>query len=280
MISLDELTVRIEKDDDFATMPHIAAKVMKMVEDPDVSVAELEKYISIDQVLTAEILKLANSPLYAPRMPITSLKHAINYLGLANIRSLTLMVAIRSLYSSAESKEVMAAFWKHSAASAVVSRNIVMGVGGVELNAEEMFTVGLLHDFGKVVLLKFYPDEYLKVVEEVKSGRRDFYSAEKELLGVHHAYVGALILSKWGFHVDVVNAVGSHHEEPDNPVSALMVLANVFCSTWDYSLVDPKYEVKFFDRALEILSIDEDKWREVTEGIKQQLEESSEILGV
>ena len=280
MISLEELAERIEKDDEFATIPNVAFKVMKMIEDPDVTAAALEKQISFDQVLTAEILKLANSPLYAPRTSITSLKHAISYLGFANIRSLVFMVAVRSLYSSGVSKEIMESLWKHAAASAIVARNIVMAMKDIGLNAEEMFTLGLLHDFGKVVLFKFYPEEYQKIVEQVKSGEKDFCTAEKELFGVSHENVGAIVLSRWGLPVDLVNAVAAHHKEPEDHMSALIALSNIFCATWDYSLVAPQHEIGFFKRALEILKVDEDKWGEVAESIKGQLEESSDILGL
>ncbi len=275
----DEIRERIEKDDEFATMPHIATKVMQMIEDPDVTAADLEKFISVDQVLTAEILKLANSPLYAPRTPIVSLKHAISYLGLANIRSLVLMVAIRSLYAKSPEKEIMASFWRHSAASAVVARNIVLAVRNVKLNAEEMFTMGLLHDFGKVVLFKFFPDKYLRVIEAVQKGAKSFHEAEKEVFGLTHADVGAMVLSNWGFPIDIVNAVGSHHKPPENEMVALLHLVNGFCSSWGYSMVDPAFELEGLQRALEVVKLDEDRWREITEEIKKQLEESSEILG-
>ncbi len=280
MISIEELRQRIEKDDEFATMPHIAAKVMKMVEDPDVTVSDLEKFISLDQVLTAEVLKLANSPLYAPRNPIVSLKHAISYLGMANIRSLALMVAVRSLYSSKRGQKIMTEFWRHSAASAVVARNIALAVKKAGLNAEEMFTLGLLHDFGKVVLFKFYPEEYTEVVEKVASGEADFFREEKRRLGITHVEVGAMVLSNWGFPIDVVNAVGTHHHEPQNEMGALLTLVNIFCATWGYSPVMPQFELEHFERALEILELDEDRWREVGEEVKKQIEESSEALGV
>ncbi|BAT71444.1 metal dependent phosphohydrolase [Thermosulfidibacter takaii ABI70S6] len=276
---MEELMQKIQESDEFSTMPHVASKVMSMVEDPEVTAADLEKFISVDQVLTAEILKLANSPLYAPRTPIVSLRHAISYLGMANIRSLALMVAIRSLYSSQKDKDVMAALWKHAAASAVVARNLALSLKNVKLNIEEMFTLGLLHDFGKVVLLKFYHDRYHPLVEKVKEGSTNFYSAEKKEFGISHAEVGAMVLSKWGLPIDIVNTVGKHHGEPENEMEALVCLANIFCSSWGYSMVSPEFEVQFFERALELLQIDENKWSKVTEEIRKQLEESSEILG-
>ncbi len=280
MVSIDELRAKIEKDDEFSTMPHIASKVVRMVEDPNVTASDLEKIISMDQVLTAEVLKLANSPLYAPRMPIVSLKHAISYLGMANIRSVALMVAVRSLYSSKQYGDIMANFWKHAAASAIVARNLVLAVKGINLNAEEMFTLGLLHDFGKVVLLKFYPKEYREIVARVSSGETDFYQEEKKVFGVTHAQVGALVLSNWGFPIDVVNAVGTHHDEPETEMNALLTLVNIFCSSWDYSFVSPEFELKFFERALDVLKIDEDAWRKEAESIRELLEKSSEVLGV
>ena len=277
---MEELLQKIKESDEFATMPHVASKVMSMVEDPDVTAAKLEKFISVDQVLTAEVLKLANSPLYAPRVPIVSLKHAISYLGLANIRSLVLMVAIRSLYGSQKEKEVMSLFWKHAAASAVVARSIALSVKEADLNAEEMFTLGLLHDFGKVVFLKFYPDRYMPLVKKVANGETDFCTVEKEEFGITHAEVGAMVLNQWGLPIDIVNAVGKHHRPPENGMEALICLTNVFCATWDYSMVDPQFEMKYLKMALDLLSIDEDKWREVTEEIKDKLKDSSELLGV
>ncbi len=281
MITLDEIRERVLKEEEFATMPHIAMKVMEMAEDPDVSASDLEKVISYDQVLAAEILKLANSPLYSPRQPIVSLKHAISYLGMAVIRSLTIMIALRSLYvSNKEKSHLWGDLWRHSAASAVVNRSIAMSLKKKILNAEEMFILGLLHDFGKVVLLKFYTEEYEKLVDRLVEESKGYYEVEKEILGVTHPEVGAMVLGLWGLPIEIVNAVGKHHEEPQDPMVACVCLSNIFCATWGYSVVNPMSELKYFSEALSLLELDENRWKEMNQEIQERLKECDIIVGV
>ena len=281
MITLDEIRDRVVREEEFATMPHIAMKVMEMAEDPDVSAGDLEKVIAYDQVLTAEILKLANSPLYSPRQPIVSLKHAISYLGMAIIRSLTIMIAIRSLYTTSKDKShLWSDLWKHSAASAVVGRSIAMSLKKKILNAEDMFILGLLHDFGKVVLLRFYPKEYEMLVEKLIEEGRSYYEVEKDLLGVTHPEVGAMVLGLWGLPIEIVNAVGKHHEKPEDPSIACICLSNIFCATWGYSVVDPLAELDNFADALRVLELDEDRWKEMNKEIQEKLKECDIFIGV
>jgi len=281
MVTLDEIREAVLKEEEFATMPHIAMKVMEMAEDPDVSASDLEKVISYDQVLAAEILKLANSPLYSPRQPIVSLKHAISYLGMAVIRSLTVMIALRSLYVSNKDKShLWSDLWRHSAASAVVNRSIAMALKKKILNAEEMFILGLLHDFGKVVLLKLYPDEYEKVVDRLIEESKSYYEVEKEVLGVTHAEVGAMVLGLWGLPLEIVNAVGKHHDRPEDAMVAAVRLSNIFCATWGYSVVNPISELEYFKEALNLLELDEDRWKEMGEEIHERLKECDVIVGV
>jgi len=281
MVTLDEIREVVLKEGEFATMPHIAMKVMEMAEDPDVSASDLEKVISYDQVLAAEILKLANSPLYSPRQPIVSLKHAISYLGMAVIRSLTIMIALRSLYvSNKEKSHLWSDLWRHSAASAVVSRFIAMSLKKKILNAEEMFLLGLLHDFGKVVLLRFYTGEYEKVVDKLVEESRSYFEVEKEILGVTHPEVGAMVLGLWGLPLEIVNAVGKHHHKPQEPMVACVCLANAFCATWGYSLVNPVSELEYFTEALNLLELDEARWKEMSQEIHEHLKECDVIVGV
>lgn len=254
MVTIDELRERLERDDSLSTFHPLAVKIIGMVEDPDVSIVELEKVIEKDPVIAAEIIRVANSPLYMPTEPIKSLRYAISYLGMAVVRSVVIMVVLRGIYKKSIDTEIARYLWKHSVMTAFFAREFTTTFLSARVNRESVFLTTLLHDIGKIVFVNYYPEKYKLVFEEVKRGN-SFINAEKDILGIDHCQVGAFLLARWLFPVDIVNAVGSHHEEPKDEFGAVILLSNLFFSNLDGSISAPTYYLPFLKKALEIVDI-------------------------
>ncbi len=126
-LTLNDLREFLRREGSIGTMPTLAMRVMQMVDDPGSSGKDLERVISLDPVIMGEILKLANSALYSPKFPITSLRHAISYLGLEVVKNLVMMISLKSMVLGEEDPEVegfLKQLWMHSAAAAIASRFI------------------------------------------------------------------------------------------------------------------------------------------------------------
>ncbi|HDM32619.1 MAG TPA: HDOD domain-containing protein, partial [Deltaproteobacteria bacterium] len=123
------------------TLPPVVKKLTKMVESPDVTARDLGKLISSDQVLSAKVLKLVNSPFYGFPGRISSISHAIILLGFNVIKGVVLSASVFDLM-----EQSMVGLWEHSLACAIVAGTISRGLDIPE--PEEVSTAALLHDIG------------------------------------------------------------------------------------------------------------------------------------
>lgn len=180
-------------------IPEVAAKIVRIAEDKlDISFKELENIIKVDPGMTAKILKVANSALYARQREIKSLQMAITLLGFKNIKSLVLLVSAAGLIPKHGQTAFYRQFWGHSIRTAFLARHMILRSQQKEM-AEEAFLGGLLHDIGQIAFLNADPDAYSKVVKEVKEQKGQLEDHEKRAFGVHHRDLGALVLQKWFF---------------------------------------------------------------------------------
>ncbi|OQX86235.1 MAG: hypothetical protein B6D63_00395 [Candidatus Latescibacteria bacterium 4484_7] len=198
---------------DLPPMPYVARKVMEIVGDSSASAQDLQEVISKDQGLTSQILKIANSALYARSRKIETLTDAIVMLGFNTIKSLSVMNATKNLYKFMNKGKVFGLkdklLWEHSVGAALTARAVAQKINSRFV--EQAFLGGLLHDIGKLVLLQKVPEIFDSVIEEVYNTGRHFSEVEMEKLGFTHAEVGAHLMGKWKFTGDFEEAVRNHH---------------------------------------------------------------------
>ena len=216
----------------FPSMPGAAVKLLALIDDPEISVARIEKILRQDAGLTANLLKLANSAYFGIPSKVGSVRQAVLLLGLKRL----IQMVIASCVSAIMDKPVPGydlapgELWRHSLAVTVAAEGLVK-----ELKvdaAEEIFTAALLHDVGKLVLGEFVADDFNKI-ENALSPEVAFETAEDMVLGTNHADIGARILNQWSLPPGIVNAVRWHHDPESADQSDLMLdivhVANVLC---------------------------------------------------
>jgi HD-like signal output (HDOD) protein len=195
---------------DLPVMPEVAVKVMNLTgEKLEISFKELEAIIKIDPGLTAKILKIANSALYARQREIKSLQMAITLLGFKNIKSLVLLITASNLFPRMRTSAFHKTYWKHSILSAFLSKSLAVRCGRSE-SAEEAFIAGLLHDIGQAGLFTASPAEYAQALEAEKLGALLLETIEEQMFGVTHRQIGGALLKKWNFPVLFVDVALEH----------------------------------------------------------------------
>jgi len=216
----------------FPSMPGAAVKLLALIDDPEISVARIEKILRQDAGLTANLLKLANSAYFGIPSKVGSVRQAVLLLGLKRL----IQMVIASCVSAIMDKPVPGydlppgELWRHSLAVSVAAEGLVKDLK-VDA-AEEIFTAALLHDVGKLVLGEFVADDFNKI-DNVLSPEVAFEKAEDIVLGTNHADIGARILNQWSLPPGIVNAVRWHHDPDSADHSDLMLdivhVANVLC---------------------------------------------------
>ena len=200
----------IEKLHDIPTLPMVANQVTNLINDPNSSSGDIASVLRKDQVLTAKVLKLINSPYYGIPGEVTDVQRALAFLGFNTIAQLVLSLSVFSLFprDNKDSFSVLA-FWRHALATAVVSEIVAKKVGYEK--PEECFTCGLLHDIGKLVLKQVAPDEFQKVVDHARAKSISYSSAEEELGLPGHGYLGENIAERWRLPLVIRMCIRYHH---------------------------------------------------------------------
>ncbi|MBS0159336.1 MAG: HDOD domain-containing protein [Nitrospira sp.] len=199
-----DLRRRIEQVGELPTLPHVVQKLASMIGRPNVSAEEIGILIEKDQVLSAKVLRLANSPFYGFPSRIASVAHAVVVLGLNVVKGLTLCATAFDMMRNAGMNEL----WRHSLGVAITSH--ILGTQAGMKNPEEAFVGGLLHDIGKVVLYVKWTD----VGQQITAARDTSHflmESEQALFDVTHADVGGWLATAWHLPASLREPILHHH---------------------------------------------------------------------
>jgi putative nucleotidyltransferase with HDIG domain len=202
---------KLDRIPNIPTLPAVALKVNRMLQDYDISIKNLSKAIEKDQAMVSKILRLVNSAFYGFRSRINTIPHTVTILGFNTVRNAVVSVSIIDAFSGKDSAKGfdITDFWKHSVAVAVTSRHL--GEKTRLFAPDECFVAGILHDMGKVVLAQFFKDLFGQVCVATREQGLSFYEAEKKLLPVNHAQIGGHLAKKWQLPASLFEAISYHH---------------------------------------------------------------------
>ncbi len=207
----------------------IALRILKMARHDDFDIKEMSRMIYQDQVLVAEILRAANSPFFGGLSTITTIKDAIVRLGVRQMADLVLMASERSKYTArdAKLKRLLVKLWQHSVACAIGSQWLARKLRYHEKD-NEAFIGGLLHDIGKLFLLRVIDT----MKEEGKASFEISLDLSQELIESFHPGHGYSLLKEWNLPEIYCNIARDHHTEDfdqDNITLVLVRLTNLAC---------------------------------------------------
>ena len=218
---------------DLPALPDVALRAMRLAENPEWSLHELDATIRRDQALAARFLRLANSAFFGARAKIGTLDRAINMVGITRVRSVLLAAALEGLHEGKRSNFKGKILWEHALAVGCISQHIAQAHR--RSDSEEAFMAGLLHDIGRPILDQMLGDQYAEVIALVKDGvAASLLSAEQRVFRFDHTDIGFVAVSGWGFPPAIAEAIRFHHDptmaEADRPLCATVSLANSMCA--------------------------------------------------
>ncbi|HMO18154.1 MAG TPA: HDOD domain-containing protein [Oligoflexia bacterium] len=193
---------------DLPPLPHVAAQALQLIEDPDTTAGKLTNLLGQDAALTARVLKIANSAMFSRQREISTINQAIMTIGFKTLKGIIVAATLRQLNRKFGPIEKM--IWENSTCTAVACR--ILGTHMKKSYVEEIFLFGLLHDLGKLVLMRQIPKEYEQIMEQAKKGEK-FHIAEQKSFGFAHPLIGALVAKKWNFSTDTCQAILHHHDD-------------------------------------------------------------------
>ncbi len=259
-LSATQLKREVDNLSNLPTLPGIVKFVAAMVEDESSNAQEIGQVIARDQVLSAKILRLVNSPFYGFPGRISSVPHAVVLLGFNVVKGLVLSAAVFDNLAT-ETKGL----WQHSLGTAVLSRRIARILNLPE--PDEILVAGLLHDLGKVILSFLTEEDYKKAVSVAHEKHVHIAEAETQVFGFDHTTVAQWVAEAWHLPERLSRAMTCHHApgnaQPNQQIAAVVHIADILARGLNYGQPGDPTMPSFDPATLDFLGLTMDHIRQV-----------------
>lgn len=199
----------------------VALKLQRMLSDYDFTVDEVTLVANEDQSLASQMLKMANSPMYMGRTKVATIKEAVIRLGAQQVINIAIAASQAAAHSSDNPalNSYMKELWLHSHAAALGARWLAhnCGMRGI---ADEIYLAALLHDVGKLYLLK-------AIERLVKAGVISSMFDDElimEIFEVMHVEQGYRLMQHWNFPAMYCDVIRDHHLESWDPINKMLAI--------------------------------------------------------
>lgn len=200
---------KIEQDKlSLPSMPEVAMRCLELVRNPNLRLRDLSNEVEKDPILTAYVLRVANSAALGGSGGAQALPQAITRLGAKQLKQIFITVSAKQLFQSRDNRITKAfkSIWRHSVATGVLSRDIAALMGGVD--ADMAYQAGLLHDIGKPIFAMMM----LEAEKQLASGRGINWINHEEWMGAVqgvHRPIAVRLSEKWSMHAEVQKAIAN-----------------------------------------------------------------------
>ncbi|MDH3636348.1 MAG: HDOD domain-containing protein [Gammaproteobacteria bacterium] len=208
-VTLEQL---IGQGQDLPSLPEIYLRVSEQLENESSTVQQIGDTVQNDPAITTRVLKMVNSAYYGMPNEVASVSQAVSLLGRERLKHILIGSVLRGVFSTQENPAFsMQVFWQHSIKTAIIARQLAIQLSAIK-EPESMFTAGLLHDIGKLLLINKVPHRMLAVEEYMIQKRVDVLTAELSQVGVTHTAVGEALMDHWGLPQLLIDCARNHHE--------------------------------------------------------------------
>ncbi|HPG41415.1 MAG TPA: HDOD domain-containing protein [bacterium] len=221
---------------DISTIKSVVTSIIRIINDPDSTVGDIEEIIQVDPPLTARVLKVANSAYYSPQNKISEIDQAVIWLGFNALKELVLSQKVCEIFKRNDVYDGYSRpmLWRHCFAVALMGKMIYRREYGER--GENAYVAGLLHDIGIIAIDQFLQQDFKRVIKLANDNSINLMQAENEVWGFTHQDVGLRITDNWGLPEEYVMAIGFHHKpdrvvEKFSKISCTLYVANYFCQS-------------------------------------------------
>jgi putative nucleotidyltransferase with HDIG domain len=258
------------------SLPQIYGQLTEALDNPRASTGQIADIISGDSGLAARLLRLVNSAFYCFPSKVESISHAVLLVGTEQIRDLALATSILRSFKGISADLVdMESFWLHSVATGVTAR--VLATHRREANSELFFVAGVLHDIGRLLMYKSFPDEAREALSRARHRAGPLLEMEREVFGFDHAAAGGVVLHAWGLPPSLTEMVRCHHTPADArryPVEAAVVhVADVIVTALELGNGGDEAVPRLSPTAWKCLALPESVLGVVAEQVERQVDD-------
>jgi putative nucleotidyltransferase with HDIG domain len=250
------------------TLPFIAHILHEMIEEPGILADDIAQFVSKDPALSANFLRLVNSPFYGFPGRIVSVRHALTLAGPNVVRAAASKISV-----CITQREPIVGLWEHSLGVALASR--LLAERFEVTGADEVMVAGLLHDIGKIALRTLFEEEADEVYRVAAERDVSALQAEREILDVDHAEIGLWMADRWNFPATLRDPIAYHHgpaRSEDRPVkTAIVHFADILVRSLDFGYPGDAPAVELQEDAWNILGLSVENLPEIVDEVDNEL---------
>ncbi len=281
---MTSLQILIKEIKNLKPIPAVVTSLLEIVDDPNASMKDITKIIQYDPAITADILRTANSAYFSLKHPAETIQEAAMMLGTDRLVDLVMLKISAQVTKGTQKGYDLheGALWKYSVSSALIAKQVA---GQLDLpNKNSIFTASLLKDIGKTVLDKFVQDAFEKIYNLVINENFSFMEAEKQIIGVNHAELGAMIAKMWKFSPRMVRIIRNHHLTSETMVRdkdiAVVYLSDCICMMMGMGVGADGLAYRFHQQAMDYIGISAEDTLKIIADFTCRMEEVEGLLKV
>ncbi|MDH5217111.1 MAG: HDOD domain-containing protein, partial [Gammaproteobacteria bacterium] len=225
----------VDKVKDLLPMPEVSLAITHRMADDDCSISDIAEILQMDPVLSAKLIRIANSPFYSYPGKVEDLNRAVMLVGMNGLRELVWACeSIQQFSRSGLAPQKLDQFWRHSLYTAMAAKTLAAKCK--HGFAERLFLTGLLHDIGILVMFSAIPTQMNWVWDVAVQQGRSLHVCERKELGLDHYEVGAEFLKLWQLPESIVNVIRRQNTDmvSDDQDAALINIANHIAYSADF----------------------------------------------
>jgi diguanylate cyclase (GGDEF)-like protein len=286
MPTKEEVLQQVIDSGSLPTLSTVASKLINITGKEETTIYDITKLIAQDVSLSTKILKVVNSSFYNFPNEVGTIQQAVAILGTNAVRSLVLSFSFLNMERPQHGQGFdYERFWEESLAAAVASKLIMSKVS--DGDPEEVFTVSLLQNLGKLILACAFREQYDQLLQQAEGSERKLLELEDQQLGANHAFIGCEAAKQWHFPESLTVPILYHHDPDSYPhqdsemmtgirvVHLAALLANIM-----YSGKPIDYHAPFRERAQKMFKLQPAAIDEILQKANTEVAQAAKYFGL
>lgn len=245
-------------------LPEILTSLMDAINSGKTTAKEIAELVKSDAGMVAQVLKVVNSAYYGLPRHISDVTHAVAYLGFGEIYRIVLTISVTKALEPPDQK-VFKQYWSHSYFTAIISKHLVTSFEKT-LDPGDIYTAAVLHDIGKLVYLRFFPDHYRELSGYCQREMKFLSDAEKHYGLPSHLVFGAILCDRWQLPGELRAACENHELDylesreagnGEDQAIRIITISNLLANLADESL-DESLKIRVSEAVKKNLELDND----------------------
>jgi two-component system, cell cycle response regulator len=264
------------KQCELPSLPLLAQKIIRLTQNMSTDPNDIADLVKMDISLSASVLRVANSVAFGYAGKVSSINESINRIGIKRMRDMVLSVSLVQQFKNLKGID-FEQFWNHCLSVGLAAEIIAKRSQYSGENSEHIYTAGLLHKVGIILLAQNFPEQYQQVLDEVGNDEKDLWELEKSIIGITHNEASHFVFNSWKF-PDEVSQTALYYNDPAQAPEKIkrtvyvVHIANFACLNQGVGVGIERFPISFYDEAWNSIGLE-------VEDIPELLEEVGILTG-